>query len=253
MTDDFIVKRRSDREVRQIAQKARTYLGVVNRGRVDIAACLRKKALWTVNGIKRLVVKVLSDAEMGSADGMTTHEKDEVIIYLKKSVYDAAILGEGRARNTVMHEFGHAVVHDRTSMPRISTGNVRYDWIRPYESAEHQAKIFAAAFLIDDEIASSLYSAEDISIQFWVSLQCAEIYFKERTEREQRSRSAENIRKIAESVIAEVKHVDTHSVKFLNSPCPQCGKRTLFPVGPKFMCHSCDAVSDAFQDGDDND
>lgn len=251
MIGDFIVKGRSDREVRQIAQKARAYLGVSNRGRVDITACLRKETIWTVNGVKRLIVKVLPDVQMGSADGITTHEKGEVVINLKKSVHVAAMLGEGRARNTIIHEFGHAVMHNRHLMPRMADGNVRYDWIKPYESAEHQANVFAAAFLIDDNIASCLSSAEDISVQFGVSLRCAEVYFKERTEREDRTRTGEMIREMARSFSAEVKRgTDARTTSYLASPCPQCGKRTVFPVGSKFMCGTCDNVSDTFQDGD---
>ncbi len=253
MTDDFLVKRRSDSEVRQIAKRARAYLGFANGGRVDVVACLRKETIWTVSGVKRLMVKVLPDIELGTADALTSHTEELILIAFKQSVYRAAVLGEGRARNTVAHELGHAVIHNRSMMPRRAGGNDKYRWLRPYESAEHQANVFAAAFLIDDDGAKSLDSAEKVSIQFGVSLKCAEIYYKEILERRDRGRAAEKMRKLASSFSAEVKHPHTHDLRFLASPCPKCGERKVFPVGSKYMCHHCDTVSDTFPDGDYSD
>jgi Zn-dependent peptidase ImmA (M78 family) len=46
-----------------------------------------------------------------------------------------------------------------------------------YESAEHQAKVFAAAFLIHEEDAGAMHSAEEISVEFGVSKQAADIFF----------------------------------------------------------------------------
>ncbi|WP_292533801.1 ImmA/IrrE family metallo-endopeptidase [Methylocystis sp.] len=193
---------------------------------------------------------MLPDIELGTADALTSHTEELIVIAFRRSVHHAAVLGEGRARNTVAHELGHAVMHNRSGMPRRAGGNDTYRWVRPYESAEHQAKVFAAAFLIDDDIASTLDSAEEIAIQFGVSLKCAEIYYKELVERRDRSRAAEKIRKLAASFGAEVKQFPAPSLRFLDSPCPKCGERKVFPVGSKYMCQSCDTVSDTYPDGD---
>jgi Zn-dependent peptidase ImmA (M78 family) len=74
------------------------------------------------------------------------------------TVFNAAKLGEGRSRMTLVHELGHALMHDGGPKFRhtgaVGTTDLSKD--RPFESAERQAKIFAPAFLIHDEIAATL-------------------------------------------------------------------------------------------------
>lgn len=249
MTDDYLVKGRSDSEIRNLAKRAREFFGVVKDRRIDVLACLERKSIWTVNGIKRLIFQVRTDAEMGTADGITCHERDVVTIAIKKSVRDAAYLGDGRARNTVAHELGHAVIHNSSAMPRLAIGNVTPNWIRPFESAEHQVKIFAPAFLINDAIAETLSGAEEISIEFGISYESARIFFEELKALRDREITAEKIRRLAEE-FREMTAPRSPKLHFLNDPCPVCGTRTLFPVDAKFMCQHCDTVFDRFQDGD---
>ncbi len=137
-------------------------------------------------------------------------------------------------------------------MPRRSAGNVTPIWIPKFKSAEHQAMVFGGAFLINDEIGRQLNSPEEISIEFGISLQAARIYFEQIREEIERPASALRVRKMAEDFKASVTEELSPKAKinFLNDPCSSCGERKLFPVGSKFMCQACDAVSDGFQDGD---
>ncbi len=249
MADDFRVKGRSDLEIRQLAKRVREFLGVTKDRRVDVLACLQRDAIWTVKGVKRLKFQVRPDAEMGTADGKTSHSRDIVTITVKQSVRSAAYMGDGRARNTLAHELGHAVMHDGAEMPRLATGNITPKWLKPFESAEHQVKIFAPAFLINDAIAESLNGAEEISIEFGISFESAKIYFEELEALRNREKNAEKIRRLAEE-FREVTAPRLPKLHFLNDPCPNCGNRTLFPVDAKFMCQHCDRVFSGFQDGD---
>ena len=107
------------------------------------------------------------------------------------------------------HELGHVTQHlDKlmlgASMPRRRVGNVTPDWIPKFRSAEHQAMVFGDAFLINDEIARGLSSADDISIQFGVSLPAARIYFEQMQEEIARPASSLRVLKIAEEVKAAI-------------------------------------------------
>jgi hypothetical protein len=104
---------------------------------------------------------------------------------------------------------GHVTQHlDKlmlgASMPRRRVGNVTPDWIPKFRSAEHQAMVFGDAFLINDEIARGLSSADDISIQFGVSLPAARIYFEQMQEEIARPASSLRVLKIAEEVKAAI-------------------------------------------------
>jgi hypothetical protein len=122
-------------------------------------------------------------------------------------------------------------------------------WIAPFESAEHQAKVFAAAFLIVDSVARYLPSAEEISAHCCVSLESATIYFTQRAEENSRSRHVEEIKRKADQFRA--RHAaNPPTVRYLNEACTSCGARTIFPVGTKYMCQTCDRIFDGFQDGD---
>jgi Zn-dependent peptidase ImmA (M78 family) len=155
------------------------------------------------------------------------------------------------------HELGHATQHlDKlmlgASMPRRRIGNVTPDWIPKFRSAEHQAMVFGAAFLINDAIARRLSSADEISVHFGISLEAARIYFEQVQEEIARPSSSLRVQKIAEEVKAAIapKASSSSKISFLNDPCSACGQQKVFPVGHKFMCQACDAVYDRFQDGD---
>jgi Zn-dependent peptidase ImmA (M78 family) len=252
MTDDYRVKGRSNLEIRQLAKKTREFFGIAGEHRVDVLACLASKSIWTVSGKRRLNFQVRPDVEMGTADGMTSHDKDVVTIAVKQSVHDNALVGDGRARNTLAHELGHAVIHNGVEMPRRALGNITPKWLKPFESAEHQVRVFAPAFLINDLIAETLSSADEISIEFGISYESAKIYFEELTALRDRGKAAEKIRRIADEFREWVTPVASKP-RFINEICTVCGNRTLFPVGCKFMCQTCDTVCDRFQDGDPTD
>jgi hypothetical protein len=147
-------------------QQLRAYYGVADHVHIDILDCLKRGTIWTVNGPRKLNFLVRSDDEMGRSDASTISSKDVVTIAVKESVRCANFVGVGRARNTLAHELGHGVMHEGPPMHRRSDVNVSPTWLQPFESAEHQARVFAPAFLINDTVANTLESAEELSITF---------------------------------------------------------------------------------------
>jgi hypothetical protein len=134
-------------------------------------------------------------------------------------------------------------------MFRRAGANSSPSWIKPYESAEHQTKVFAPAFLINDAIAETLSSAEEIAIRFGISLESANIYFEQLLERLNRERTGEKILRMAAEFRARTTPAPP-KVQYINERCSSCGQPTVFPVGVKFLCDTCGDVSDRFQDGD---
>jgi hypothetical protein len=254
MSDDFRVPSKWNVEVRQAAKQARKYFGVESNRRVDVLECAKRSKIWTVNGERDLVFKVLSDAEIPNASGLTTEINGQITISVPRSVHYDAYMGVGRARNTISHELGHAALGHAafvkgTALARRPITNETPAWIRPFESAEHQAKVFAPAFLINEAIAETLASPQEIAVEFGISLESATIYFEQLTERQGRQESAQRVSRMAEQV-REILNPKPPEVRFIDEPCPICAQRTLMPVGTKYLCKTCDSVSDRFQDGD---
>lgn len=69
----------------------------------------------------------------------------EHAIYVKQSVYDAAVRGGGWARMILAHEFGHYCYHDTASVAYAYMD--RNERLNPDVDPERQADIFAAEFL----------------------------------------------------------------------------------------------------------
>ena len=249
MTGDYRVKALANEEIRAFAKKAREFFGVTDVDYVDVLSCLKRPTIWTARGLRVLNFQVRPDSEFADDYGSTSYGKGIVTIAIRQSVYDEAFVGVGRARNTVAHEVGHAVMHEGPKMSRRIDGNITPKWIQPFESAEHQAKVFAPAFLINDVIARALANAEEISVRFSISLESGKIYFEQLMERRNRQESAERVRQMAEEFRARTAPVQP-KVQYLQALCSNCGNATIFPIGIKFMCDTCKTVSDRFPDGD---
>jgi Zn-dependent peptidase ImmA (M78 family) len=229
------------------------YFGVADCTRVDVLSCLKRDSLWTVRGIQRLNFQVRPDGEMGDSDGSTTFGRGVVTISVKQSVYRSALMGDGRSRNTLAHEIGHGVMHNGPEMFRRVNGNVTPKYLKPYESAEHQAKVFAPAFLINDQMAPALAGPEELSIHAGISLESAQIYWSSLAEGQERAKNAERVREIANKLAADFRESNPYNfskVNYIEEMCSICRQQRVFPIGTKFMCDVCGNVFDRFQDGD---
>jgi Zn-dependent peptidase ImmA (M78 family) len=76
---------------------------------------------------------------------------------------------------TLAHELGHLVMHPGAAKLRMESGNRTPPKIRPYESAEWQARKFAAFFLLPTHVVRQFGSAREVADSCQVSLQAAEI------------------------------------------------------------------------------
>jgi len=267
MANDYIVKERSNDQCRASAKEARTWFGQNDAQYLDICACLTKGEIRTVYGVRRLVLEIKPDREIGKDDAVTTYAAGTITVTASHSCWDGAKRGQVRHRQTLAHELGHAVqghVEMRADVPMARRQDAAGKYIAPKDrpstyrsaeglpaskSAEHQAKVFAPAFLINDRIAETLSSANEIALAFGISQQSAEIYFNQLAKRRNKKKSAERVRKMADQTIAVLSGRKPALANNVARCCLECGAQKILPSATGFRCQNCGKIYD-HQDGD---
>jgi hypothetical protein len=143
---------------------------------------------WSPNVVRLLEIEVpklvpefalvvRSDDEMADAEAYTEFNPPHIAV--RGSVYSMALREDGRSRMTFAHELGHLVMHPGAAKLRCETASAEASQVRIFESAEWQAKKFAALFLVPDHIALEFDSAPQLAACCHVSAQAAQIRFNE--------------------------------------------------------------------------
>jgi hypothetical protein len=175
MMDDYKVTPRSAKNIEEITLAWRDALNVQNDWAPDIVRLIESQVPRLVSTFALLV---RPDPEMGDAEAYT--EFDPPHIAVRDSVYHLARKRDGRSRMTFAHELGHLVMHPGIVKMRSEHAKIIQE-IKPYESAEWQAKKFGSLFLMPRHIAMDFTSARQMAECCQVSLQAAEIRFGEIT------------------------------------------------------------------------
>ena len=251
--DDRRVTRRSNDECRYIANNTKLYYRIARVWPVNIGRILRSGKVLTLRGEKPLIYEIVADDVLGNKDAKTELIGNSITITAKKSIDSQAVWGVDRPRMTLAHELGHAVMHATAGATDHratgATGMTSISKISASESAEHQAKVFASAFLIDDKRAAELGSPKEISTEFVVSLAAAEICFERLQEEAERATAAIRVMKSNEDFQRLMRQLEKPQ-KFLDIPCVSCKRTTLIPTGHKVRCQTCGYNGDHPQNGD---
>ena len=107
------------------------------------------------------------------------YDSDKNVIFIRAEVYDRAVLGDGRARFTIMHEIAHYILFKIWGNPELMDISeiVRYSNATLHSmDTEWQANTFAGAFLCRNELVR-FSEIEEIAGQCGVSLCAAETAF----------------------------------------------------------------------------
>jgi hypothetical protein len=253
-------------EERKIANLVRQWFGVDADVWIDIVECITRGKVWTVHGEKRLVLEIVCEhdrhtSEMLNVDALTLSNRESVIIKIMERVYRDAVAGARRARMTLAHELGHAVLcHPREALARL-TGANRMTLTSPsVRKFEAEASRFAFCFLVKDELAQSCLSAADLADRFEVSVSSAEIWFLERRRAEEQPRVSGGfealLRHLNNSVISTGVSFAQPRNPVRSEPDPElnghpctCTKGHLRPFGGKYRCDSCGRIVE-LPDGD---
>jgi Zn-dependent peptidase ImmA (M78 family) len=173
MVDDYKVKPRSTQDINALALAWRDALGVADAWSPNVVRLLE---IELPKLIPEFALVVRSDDEMADAEAYTEFNPPHIAV--RGSVYNMAQREDGRSRMTFAHELGHLVMHPGAAKLRseaaLAAAQVRY-----FESAEWQAKKFAALFLVPDHIALEFDNANQLAAACHVSAQAAQIRFNE--------------------------------------------------------------------------
>lgn len=170
--DDFRVTFRSDDEIERMATALRKLLD--DEGRPDAKPLILLQRLRErVPQLSDLDIVVQDDAEMGRLEAKAVPKPPR--LFLSGSTYSSAQQGLPRSRMTIAHEIAHLYLGHHAPAARMIGGNVTPDYIRPGESAERQARVFAAAFLMPRDDVLSITSPERLARLFAVSLDAARV------------------------------------------------------------------------------
>jgi hypothetical protein len=254
--DDRRVTRRSNNECRDIANSTKSYYRIGRLWPVNIGRILRTGKILTLRGEKALVYEVVPDHVLGNKDAKTELVDGSIKITAKKSVDSQATWGADRERMTLAHELGHAVMHATAGAidhrATGAAGTTTLSRINASESAEHQAKVFASAFLIDDKRAAELGSPAEISTEFVVSLWAAEICYERIQLERERIASVGRIME-ANRRFQALMGGTQEKKKYLQARCTACSCQTLLPLGIKVGYETCGYVGDHPENGDPSD
>jgi hypothetical protein len=178
MSEDFRVPSLSNGDLESIAQAWREAL-VGSSSRFDVFQLLDKasREFRQTQGLE-LIPK--PDAEMGGRLAYAISTGDLLRIFAAQSVIDQAGAGIPRAITTLIHELFHIILHPGAApKARMATTNKTPEYIAPYESAEHQARVATAEFQMPRKEVLKLSSAWQIQEQFGVSSEAALYRYRE--------------------------------------------------------------------------
>lgn len=169
----------SDEQLNELAAAIRKFFGISGTYFIDVVACFRSNEVWTVDGVKRLVLTIVADDQMIGTDAEYLSDTGRVFVKLKRSVFLDAVAGKTRARMTLAHELGHIVLgHQGRALARLTGANRDTPMSSIVETFERPAKAFASLFLVDRNLAQLCESAEQISRKFGVGEQAAQIVWE---------------------------------------------------------------------------
>jgi len=208
MIEDFLVPSKTLKDIEAKALAWRHALDVSDAWAPDVIELFERKLPKL---FPTYTLTVRSDADMlslGNAEAYT--EFNPPLIAVAEAVYLLAGRNDGRARMTFAHEFGHLVLHPGAAKLRIESGNQTNKRLRPFESAEWQARKFGAFFLLPTHIVREFSTPRELADACHVSFQAAEIRFQE----------VGHIRKSAPQCVAEL-------IKATNNASPKLPKPKL--------------------------
>ena len=140
---------------------------------------------------------------------------------------------------TLAHELGHGRLHNGPTMARKKIETSLPNYIAAHQSAEHQAKVFAAAFLMPERLVSTCSSVEEIARIAAVSSEAARIQWELLHKVAHKQELARKLK----SLSAEIRDSSAErpgSGHYLVDPCPICKRQSLSPLGQRAFCAYCE-------------
>lgn len=162
-SDDFIVMSKSNDDLERLARGVLSQTGASFTKR-NCPFSMAKALAITSGRLRGLEIVEQTNAAMGLSDAYTTHG-DTKRIFAKSSVFQGAVNGDGRSRFTLFHEIAHAYLHEGPAMNRMSLVRDMPAYVKPFESAEHQANYSASSLMMPEEMVIECKEAETLAFR----------------------------------------------------------------------------------------
>ena len=173
--EDYPVKPLSDYDVEQLAWRLRLSTGTANELAPDLVRILEILAAQP-GPLEGLKLDVRPDEEMRLDEALAF--VDERVLQVRETVFEGAKIGKPRDRMTIAHEIGHfALGHGGAPKHRVALGNKTLAYIPHHKSAEHQARVFGATFLMLRAHVRGCKTPAELASKLKVSTQAAQIRF----------------------------------------------------------------------------
>lgn len=172
----FKVAPRGVAEIRISANAVRCLLGIGDNPQ-DTDLGLLLDQLTVKYGI---TYDVLEADDMPHPDVESCWHPELVTMHIRADVFEKVCRGDPRARFTILHELGHALLGHRRTINRTESATARV-----FEDSEWQANQFAAEFLMPLEVIRrlELNAAFKIEMHFNVSAPAAQCRLKQLVKR----------------------------------------------------------------------
>lgn len=178
------------------------------------------------------------DAEMPDEEAYADFSTRELAF--RTSVLAGAERGVNRYRMTVAHEMGHVVLeHQHGRLRRMQDGNKEFKFGRRSESAEWQARYFAAALLMPRELVKASATIGAVASTCNVSIQAAEIRFDEINVRGKAKHTPEDIKADIKELRASVQQGDIRPTRSTVLPL-EIQMKLSWELAPKHSDHDPD-------------
>ena len=152
-------------EIRAVAAEVRKLLSISDSSEIPIL-----RTLEYIVTVLDYELDIVNDSQLPNKYAETY--PSEKLIVIRQSVYEGAFLGDKHSRFTIAHEIGHLFLHENN---RISFArNSDIENLKPYESPEWQANVFAAEFLVPFSEIQTL-TQDEIAKKYNVSKKVAYI------------------------------------------------------------------------------
>lgn len=164
------VKARRVKDIREVANAVRKMFFIDKTVNCPITSVLE---LFGTHFFPDYSFEVVDDNDPSLKGKFADTKPAEKHIRIKESVYNNACNGDGHARYTVAHEFGHLFLEHEPDVTFAREMSTIDDEIPPFRSSEWQADAFAAELLMPKEYVGNM-TVEEICEKFGVSYAAAE-------------------------------------------------------------------------------
>ncbi|MEW5963816.1 MAG: ImmA/IrrE family metallo-endopeptidase [Pseudomonadota bacterium] len=172
---DLFVTSRSNEEIEAIAAHCRRLADMP--GPAPPILEVIRAAAEKFKKTRRLEIKIVAEGELGGDEARATCNPPT--IWVSRPVHTAALRNEPRARMTLAHEFGHIILgHGGGPRARNTTPAKAAPFLKPHQDGEHQAKVFAAAFLVPQSEEARALSVSELRLKYRISAEAAEIRYE---------------------------------------------------------------------------